>query len=104
VKQSFVLKVTWMLCAWLVAFSGPSFTPENPAARRHLVFVSADVMGFGDVNCGGGTIAPTPNIDRLAREGTRFTRYYAASPICSPSLPLMFLAGGRYLIAAAPGR
>jgi len=42
-------------------------------------------MGAGDLGCYGGKIAETPNIDRLAREGTRFTRYYSASPICSPS-------------------
>jgi arylsulfatase A-like enzyme len=42
-------------------------------------------MGTGDLGCYGGKIAPTPNIDRLAREGTRFMQYYSASPICSPS-------------------
>ncbi len=54
-------------------------------AKPNIVFVLADDMGAGDVGCYGGTIQPTPNIDRLAKEGTRFTRYYAASPICSPS-------------------
>lgn len=47
--------------------------------------VLADDLGPGDLGCWGGTVAETPNIDRLAKEGTRFTRYYAASPICSPS-------------------
>ncbi len=42
-------------------------------------------MGYGDVGCYGGKFVPTPNIDRLAKEGTRFTQYYAASPVCSPS-------------------
>jgi arylsulfatase A-like enzyme len=55
------------------------------AARPHIVVVLADDLGLGDVGCYGGTVAPTPNIDRLAREGTRFTQYYAAAPICSPS-------------------
>ena len=54
-------------------------------ARPHIVFVLTDDMGAGDLGCYGGKIAPTPNIDRLASEGTRFTRYYSASPICSPS-------------------
>jgi arylsulfatase A-like enzyme len=57
-----------------------------PAAERpNIVFVLADDMGLGDVGCYGGTVAPTPNIDRLAKEGTRFTQFYSASPICSPS-------------------
>jgi arylsulfatase A-like enzyme len=42
-------------------------------------------MGYGDLACYGGKLAPTPNIDRLASEGIRFTQYYAASPVCSPS-------------------
>src|SRR5262245_16323348 len=55
------------------------------AERPTIVFVLADDMGPGDLACYGGTLAPTPNIDRLAAEGTRFTQYYSASPICSPS-------------------
>jgi arylsulfatase A-like enzyme len=54
-------------------------------ARPHIIFILSDDMGLGDVGCYGGTLVPTPNIDRLAAEGTRFTQYYSASPICSPS-------------------
>src|SRR5580700_2548949 len=42
-------------------------------------------MGYGDVGCYGGDFVPTPNIDRLAAEGTKFTQFYVASPVCSPS-------------------
>jgi len=42
-------------------------------------------MGYGDLSCYGGTAAKTPNIDRLASEGIRFTRFYINAPICSPS-------------------
>ena len=42
-------------------------------------------MGFADVSCYNGTQVPTPNIDRLAAEGIKFTSYYSAAPICSPS-------------------
>lgn len=55
------------------------------AQKPNIVFVLADDMGFGDLSCYGGTIVSTPNIDRLARAGRRFTKYYSASPICSPS-------------------
>ncbi len=56
------------------------------AARPpHILFILTDDMGYGDVGCYGGQFAPTPNLDRLAAEGTRFTQYYSASPICSPS-------------------
>ncbi len=53
--------------------------------RPNIIFILADDMGLGDLSCYGGTQAPTPHIDQLAREGTRFTQYYSASPICSPS-------------------
>ena len=42
-------------------------------------------MGYGDPCCYGGSFAPTPNIDRIAREGILFRHFYSASPICSPS-------------------
>ena len=68
-----------LLLAIVVATSAPA------AEKPHIIFILADDMGLGDLGCYGGTIAPTPNIDRLAAEGTRFTQYYSASPICSPS-------------------
>src|SRR6266851_5558672 len=57
-----------------------------PAAdeQPNVVLVLADDRGPGDLGCYGGKF-PTPNLDVMAREGVRFTRYYAASPICSPS-------------------
>src|SRR4030095_8713545 len=55
------------------------------ADRPNIVFVLSDDLGPGDLGCYGGASLKTPNIDRLAQEGTRFTRYYSASPICSPS-------------------
>jgi arylsulfatase A-like enzyme len=54
-------------------------------SRPHIVVVLADDLGPGDLGCYGGQVAPTPNLDRLAREGTRFTRYYSPAPICSPA-------------------
>ncbi len=53
--------------------------------RPNIIFVLTDDMGYGDVGCNGGKFVPTPNIDRLAAEGTRFTQFTVASPICSPS-------------------
>lgn len=55
------------------------------AAPPHIVFVLADDLGTGDVGCYGGALTPTPELDRMAKEGIRFSQYYSASPICSPS-------------------
>lgn len=53
--------------------------------RPHIVVVLADDLGFGDLSCYGGEIVKTPHLDQIAREGTRFTQYYSAAPICSPA-------------------
>lgn len=53
--------------------------------RPNIIFILADDLGPGELGCYGGKEAATPNIDRLAREGTRFEQFYVASPICSPS-------------------
>lgn len=58
--------------------------PAAPA-KPHIIFILADDLGVGDIGCYGGKQVPTPRLDQLAAEGTRFTQYYSASPICSPS-------------------
>ena len=55
-----------------------------PSERPNIIFIFADDLGYGDLSCYGSEIA-TPNLDRLAAEGVRFTQAYVASPICSPS-------------------
>ncbi|WP_309722379.1 sulfatase-like hydrolase/transferase [Armatimonas sp.] len=55
------------------------------APPPNIVFVLVDDMGYADLSCYGNTLAKTPNIDRLAREGVRFTQFYVSAPICSPS-------------------
>ena len=47
---------------------------ESTKTRPNIVLILTDDMGFGDIGCYGGKFAPTPNIDRLAREGIRFTQ------------------------------
>lgn len=53
--------------------------------RPNIVMVFIDDMGWGDFSCFGNTDAKTPQVDRLAAEGIRFTQFYVNSPICSPS-------------------
>lgn len=57
-----------------------------PAAPKpNLIFILADDLGAHDVGCFGSTFHETPNIDRLATRGVKFTQAYAASPLCSPT-------------------
>jgi arylsulfatase A-like enzyme len=53
--------------------------------RPNVIIVLADDLGWGDLSCYGGKLAETPHLDRMAKEGIRFTQGYVASPICSPS-------------------
>ncbi|RPJ78115.1 MAG: arylsulfatase [Acidobacteria bacterium] len=55
--------------------------PKKP----NVVLIYADDLGYGDVSCYGATKVTTPNIDRLAREGVRFTNAHSASATCTPS-------------------
>ncbi len=51
----------------------------------NIVFILADDLGYGDLGCYGQTRIKTPNIDRLAAQGKRFTQCYAGSTVCAPS-------------------
>ncbi len=53
--------------------------------KPNIIFIFIDDQGYYDLGCYGAGEIKTPRIDAMAKEGTRFTDYYAAAPICSPS-------------------
>ena len=57
------------------------------AAERapNIIFILADDLGYGEVGCYGQKLIATPNLDRMAREGMRFTQFYAGATVCGPS-------------------
>jgi arylsulfatase A-like enzyme len=55
------------------------------AQRPNIVYIYADDLGYGDVSCYGATRVRTPNVDRAAREGVRFTHAHSTSATCTPS-------------------
>lgn len=67
--------------ALLLAFASCATTKET---RPNVVFILADDLGYGDLACTGGRV-PTPNVDRLASEGLRFTDAHSASAVCTPT-------------------
>ena len=76
------LILTWALCCAVIACS---LTLSRAAAvHPNIIVLLADDLGWGDLSCYRGKV-PTPQLDAMAREGTRFTQFYVASPICSPS-------------------
>src|SRR5450759_5661247 len=74
------------------ACAGVSFAaaPERPP---NIVMIYADDLGYGDLGCYGSKIR-TPHLDRMAAEGVRFTQFYSANPVCSPSRAALLT--GRY--------
>jgi len=88
---------------WLAAAAGGA-AMGAPARRRppNFVILFADDLGWGDLGCYGHPLIRTPNLDRMAAEGARFTSFYAAAPVCTPSRA--GLLTGRYPIRAGqPG-
>ena len=69
-----------IICALLLSFSAAA-KPKQP----NIIFILVDDQGYYDLGCYGATEIKTPRIDAMAKEGMRFTDYYAAAPICSPS-------------------
>lgn len=70
-----------LLVTWLVGIVGMPSLGEPP----NVVLIFADDLGYGDLGCYGATKVKTPNIDRLAREGRRFTDAHSVSAVCTPS-------------------
>ena len=71
-----------------VAALGQEGRPPN------ILYIVADDLGYGDLACYGHPTIRTPNLDRMAREGMRFTDFYSASSVCTPSRAAMLT--GRY--------
>jgi arylsulfatase A-like enzyme len=60
-------------------------SPAQPARRPNFLVLVTDDQGIGDVGCYGHPEVRTPNLDRLASSGVRFTQWYANAPVCSAS-------------------
>jgi arylsulfatase A-like enzyme len=65
--------------------SACAVAPDAPPKPPNILFVMIDDLGWKDLHVQGSPQFVTPNIDRLAAEGTRFTDFYAAAPVCSPT-------------------
>lgn len=69
---------------WLTACNSSEKNTETEV-QPNFVFILADDLGWTDLGCYGSTFYETPNLDRLAATGMRFTQGYAACPVCSPT-------------------
>ena len=75
--------ITLFVAAFVAApLAGP---PDVASPRPNVILMMADDQGYGDVGCFGHPTLRTPHLDAMAMNGIRFTRFYAAAPVCSPT-------------------
>lgn len=79
-------------CGALAA--APALQAQTPASRPNFLVIVTDDQGIGDVGCYGDPAVRTPNLDRLAASGVRFTQWYSNAPVCSASRAAILT--GRY--------
>jgi uncharacterized sulfatase len=75
-------RLTVFACVLSFAAAGPAAAEQR---KPNIVIILADDLGWADLGCYGNRFNETPNLDRLAAEGLRFTDFYAAGPVCSPT-------------------
>lgn len=83
--RTFRVSETWRRVVLWMSLLLLGLASTAAAAKPHVIFILADDLGYGDLGCYGCKDIRTPNLDRLAKEGTRFTEFYANAAICSPT-------------------
>ena len=84
-SPSVVLAGLSLAAALAVALACDSIGEEDPERPPNIILVLADELGYGDLSIQGHPLIHTPHIDTLAREGQRWTSFYASAPLCNPS-------------------
>ena len=79
------------LLALVLLSSGQSAPVASQPTRPNILLIHADDLGYGDLSAYGQTHFQTPALERLAREGARFTQYYSGSTVCAPSRAALML-------------
>jgi len=84
IKSIIIFSVFLIICAMPVNGQGKN-SKKNPDTRPNIIYILADDLGYGDLGAYGQTKIETPNLDRLAAEGMKFTQHYCGAPVCAPS-------------------
>jgi arylsulfatase A-like enzyme len=80
-----ISNVTFLFNLLFIVSASPALAAEAAAKKPNIVFILVDDAGIGDFSAYGCKYGVTPNIDRLAAEGMKFTRAYSGSAVCAPS-------------------
>ena len=96
-----MIRIVFCLC--LLLFRAPNLFAAD--ARPNIIFIMLDDMGPADLGCYGSKAIETPNVDRLAAEGIRFTRAYAGCSVCAPTRSTLMTGKhmGHTTVRANPG-
>lgn len=84
-KSLYYVALLAVIALTSASLASPQVTGNASASRPNILYIMIDDLGWMDLACQGGTDYHTPNIDRLAKQGMRFTDAYAAAPVCSPT-------------------
>jgi arylsulfatase A-like enzyme len=82
-RRDFVKAVGFSAVGWAVSDVAGGAEAAGDI-RPNIIFILGDDLGWAELGCYGNTFNETPNLDRLAKQGVRFTEGYAAAPVCSP--------------------
>ena len=77
--------IALLVALYVTLVAAMTATVADDQQRPNVIMILADDLGSVDLNCYGATDLETPNLDALAERGIRFTQFYAAAPVCSPS-------------------
>jgi arylsulfatase A len=75
----------WVTVGFGLVVGQPAAEQQTPVQRPNILLIQADDLGYGDLSAYGQARFKTPNLDRMASEGIRFTQYYSGSTVCAPS-------------------
>lgn len=82
---SYLFAASVFAILFIASFPNALIAGDGPEKRPNIIFIMADDLGIGDLGCYGQALIKTPEIDKMASEGMRFTQVYAGSSVCAPS-------------------
>lgn len=87
-----IKKISTMILVFFILTKAIQAQTKNKVAgqKPNIIFILADDLGYGDLSCYGQKKFTTPNIDKLSKEGIRFTQAYAGTAVCAPSRSALF--------------
>lgn len=76
-----IILISYLLYAYFPAAQAQTIKKQKP----NIIYIYADDMGYGELGCYGQQKIKSPNLDKLAKEGIRFTQHYTSAPVCAPA-------------------